>query len=110
VIVPTPEESTMTQSSKFGPEPAAPAFPGKVVVVNGTYLMPVLTDCRFERIAGRTFLVGTDHGAALAAGAPDGLTRALAWDSDAVRDLVLFDSVEAVAGWRRKQSEDEIPF
>ena len=101
----------MTQSSKFGPEPAVPAFPGKVVVVNGTYLMPVLSDCRFERIAGRTFLVGTDHGAALGAGQPSGLTRVIAWDSDAVRDLVLFDSVEAVDGWRQqKRAEDEIPF
>jgi hypothetical protein len=101
----------MTQSSKFGPEPAAPAFPGKVVVVNGTYMMAVLTDCRFERIAGRTFLVGTDRGAALTAGVPDGLTRAIAWDSDAVRDLVLFDSVDAVAGWQRRQAAvDEIPF
>ncbi len=100
----------MTQISKFGPEPAAPAFPGKVVVVNGTYMMAVLTDCRFERIAGRTFLVGTDRGAALAKDAPDGLTRVIAWDSDAVRDLVLFDSVDAVAGWRRQTAVDEIPF
>ena len=99
----------MTQSSRFGPEPAVPAFPGKVVVLGSTYLMPVLTDCRFERIAGRTFLVGTDHGMAIAKGAPGGLTRAVAWDSDGVRDLMLFDPLAAVEEWKRKPADSAIP-
>jgi uncharacterized protein (TIGR03067 family) len=92
-------------------EASSPAFPGKVAVLwaGNSHMMAVLTDCRFERIAGRMYLVGKDHARALAKDLPGGLTRAIAWDSELARDVVLFDSLEAFEHWRGLPTPEGYP-
>lgn len=90
---------------------SSPAFPGKVVVLwaGNSAMMAVMTDCRFERITSRTYHVGRDHARAFTKDFPGGLTRAIAWDSDLARDVVLFDSLEAFEHWRELPTPEGYP-
>ncbi len=89
----------------------APAFPGKVVVLwaGNSHMMAVLTACRFEQTAGRTFIVGQDVARAFAKDFPGGLTRAIAWDSELARDVIMFDSLEAFEQWRGLPTPEGYP-
>jgi hypothetical protein len=99
-------------------ETSAPAFPGKVVALmeaNSFYVV-ALSECRFERIAGRMFLVGhnvqTNHPYNLEVG----VTRAVAWDSKLAQNFILFDSEDAFRRWIRTTADEggveggDIPF
>jgi hypothetical protein len=92
----------MCAEEKAGPEPNSPAFPGKVVVfwVGNPFMMAVMTECRFERIAGRMYIIGTDHARAFTKDFPGGLTRAIAWDSEPAREVLVFDTLDAFERWR----------
>jgi hypothetical protein len=89
----------------------SPAFSGKVVVLwaGNSHIMAVLTACRFERIAGRTFIVGQDVARAFTKDYPGGLTRAITWDSELARDVILFDSLEAFERRRELPTPEGYP-
>src|SRR5262249_18704260 len=89
----------------------SPAFPGKVVVLwaGNSHMMAVLTACRFERIAGRMFIVGQDVARAFAKDFPGGLTRAIAWDSELAPDVIVFDSRGASGQWRALPTPEGYP-
>ena len=93
-------------------ESSTPAFPGKVVVLYRDFycVIGVLKDCRFERIAGRMFLVGNDVCPRFARQFPNGLPRAVAWDSPLAESFVLFDSLVEYERWEHATGNGEIPF
>jgi hypothetical protein len=101
----------MSEEVRDEAQPSVPAFPGKVVVLwaGNSHMMAVLSHCRFERIAGRTYIVGKDHARAFAKDFPGGLTRAIAWDSEVARDVVVFDSLEAFEQWRGLPTPEGYP-
>src|SRR5262249_20707291 len=106
-----PEAQRMTDEARPEDGPCSPAFPGKVVALwaGNAPMMAVLTACRFERIAGRTFIVGQDVARAFAKDFPGGLTRAIAWDSELARDVLVFDSLEAFEHWRTLPTPEGFP-
>lgn len=92
----------MTEGDMSETGTSFPAFPGKVVVLwaGNSHMMAVMTECRFERMAGRMYIVGKDNARAFAKAFPGGLTRAIAWDSEIAQDVIVFDSQEAFERWR----------
>jgi hypothetical protein len=101
----------MSEGAQPLADSSSAAFPGKVVVLwaGNSYMTAVMTDCQFERIAGRMYLVGRDHAKAFAKDFPGGLTRAIAWDSELARDVVLFDSLEAFEHWKGLPTPEGYP-
>jgi hypothetical protein len=102
---------SMSEEVRREADSGSPAFPGKVVVLwaGNSYMMAVMTDCRFEQIAGRTYIIGQDHARAFTKDFAGGLTRAIAWDSELARDVVLFDSLEAFEHWRGLPTPEGYP-
>jgi hypothetical protein len=77
--------------------PALPASWGPVLEISATGVNELLlTDCRFERVAGRLFLTGLNCDCESAGGSP---RQAVAWD--AVIEVVSFRSVGEYRNWLR---------
>jgi hypothetical protein len=93
-------------------EASMPAFHGKVVVLYRDYyhVIGALAGCRFERIAGRMYLVGQELSTQFALQFPGGMTLAIAWDSPQAESFVLFDSRETFEQWRDAPREEHTPF
>jgi hypothetical protein len=96
-----------------------PTFPsgwGPVLEVSAAgYCGLLLSDCRFERVAGRLFLTGLNHDSRQAGeGSP--LPQAVAWDT--VLGVISFRSLAEHREWRRahqarykaQTQNGEIPF
>jgi hypothetical protein len=101
----------MSEEERHEADASSPAFPGKVVVLwaGNSSMMAVMTNCRFERIAGRMYIIGQDRARAFTKDFAGGLTRAIAWDSELARDVILFDSLEAFEQWRGLPTPEGYP-
>jgi hypothetical protein len=55
------------------------------------------------------YIVGHDHARAFTKDVAGGLTRAIAWDSELARDVVLFDSLEAFEHWKGLPAPEGYP-
>jgi hypothetical protein len=87
---------------------APPTEWGAVILVRGTITAgAALTDYRFERVAGRLFLTGTEHNRGESNGVA-GLRHAIAWDT--VADVLSFRSLAEWAAWQEGGRAGDNPF
>jgi hypothetical protein len=88
--------------------PAPPAGWGAVILVRGTTTAgAALTDYRFEWVAGRLFLTGTEHNRGESNGVA-GLRHAVAWDT--VADVLSFGSLAELVAWQEGGHAGADPF